>query len=89
MTGPGSAADRLRALGLALPRLEHYLNHVNHRAAGPAIHVSGQLPAARTCARQAALNALAVAARTAIGAAGLPRHSPVEIRLVCTARNEP
>ncbi|MBE8519575.1 RidA family protein [Amycolatopsis sp. H6(2020)] len=157
MSGPGSAADRLHALGLALPRLGHDSNYVNHRAAGPAIHVSGQLPyrdgellgrgivgrdvdvpAARELARQAALNALAVAAdavgdldrvrivqmlvfvastpelgeqsrvadaasdllvqvlgengrhaRTAIGVAGLPRNSPVEIQLVCTARSAP
>ena len=153
MTGSGSAAARLRDLSLALPRLERNANYVDHRAAGSAIHVSGQLPyrdgqllgrgivgrdvdvpAARTCARQAALNALAVAAdavgdldrvrivqmlvfvastpelgeqsrvadaasellvqvlgengrhaRTAIGVAGLPRNSPVEVQLVCTA----
>ncbi|HET6707906.1 RidA family protein [Amycolatopsis sp.] len=157
MSGPGSAADRLRALGLTLPELGRDSNYVNHRAAGSAIHVSGQLPyrdgellgrgivgrdvdvpAARACARQAALNALAVAAaavgdldrvrivqmlvfvastpelgeqslvadaasellvqvlgehgrhaRTAIGVAGLPRNSPVEIQLVCTAGSAP
>ncbi|MDX3191311.1 RidA family protein [Streptomyces sp. MN03-5084-2B] len=121
MTGSGSAAARLRDLVLALPRLERNANYVD-------------VPAARTCARQAALNALAVAAdavgdldrvrivqmlvfvastpelgeqsrvadaasellvqvlgengrhaRTAIGVAGLPRNSPVEVQLVCTA----
>ena len=153
MTGSAAASDRLRDLGLAVPRLERNPNYVGHRAAGSAIHVSGQLPyrdgvllgqgivgrdvdvpAARELARQAALNALAVAAdavgdldrvrivqmlvfvagtpelgeqsrvadaasellvqvlgengrhaRTAIGVAGLPRNSPVEIQLVCTA----
>jgi enamine deaminase RidA (YjgF/YER057c/UK114 family) len=149
---PGSAAERLHALGLALPGVARDANYVNHRAVGDAVHVSGQLPyrdgvllgqgivgrdvdvpAARGLARQAALNALAVAAdavggldrvrivqmlvfvastpelgeqsrvadaagellvqvlgengrhaRTAVGVAGLPRNSPVEIQLVCT-----
>ncbi|WP_410641610.1 RidA family protein [Amycolatopsis sp. lyj-346] len=153
MTGAGSASERLRALGLELPRPGRDSNYVNHRTVGAGIHISGQLPyrdgellgqgvvgldvdvpAARSLARQAALNALAVAAdavgdlervrivqmlvfvastpelgeqsrvadaaselfvqvlgengrhaRTAIGVAGLPRRSPVEIQLICTA----
>ena len=153
MTGTGSASDRLRALGLALPRVGRDSNYVNHRTVDSSIHISGQLPyrdgellgqgtvgldvdvpTARSLARQAALNALAVAAdaagdldrvrivqmlvfvastpelgeqsrvadaasellvevlgengrhaRTAIGVAGLPRNSPVEIQLICTA----
>ena len=153
MTGTGSASDRLRALGLALPRVGRDSNYLNHRTADSGIHISGQLPyrdgellgqgivgrdvdvaTARSLARQAALNALAVAAdaagdldrvrivqmlvfvastpelgeqsrvadaasellvevlgengrhaRTAIGVAGLPRNSPVEIQMICTA----
>ena len=149
----GSAAARLRALGLVLPAVGTTSAYVNHRTVGSSIHVAGQLPykdgellgqgivgrdvdleTARRLARQAALHALAVAAdavggldrvrivqmlvfvastpefgqqsdvadaasdllvdvlgengrhaRTAIGVAGLPRNSPVEIQMVCTA----
>ncbi|MDK1344000.1 RidA family protein [Streptomyces sp. 378] len=160
MSGPvtsaapaGSAADRLQALGLALPELRDNPYYVHHRTVGSSIHISGQLPyqdglllgrgvvgrdvdleTARELARHAALNALAAAvqavgeldrvrivqmlvfvastpdfgeqskvanaasellievlgengrhARTAIGVAGLPVNSPVEIQMVCTA----
>jgi enamine deaminase RidA (YjgF/YER057c/UK114 family) len=149
----GSAAERLQALGLALPAVRDSSKYVNHRAVGSSVHVAGQLPykdgqllgqgtlgkdveleTARELARQAVLNALAVAAdavgdlervrivqmlvfvasmpgfgdqsrvadaasdllvevlgengrhaRTAIGVAGLPLNSPVEIQMVCTA----
>jgi enamine deaminase RidA (YjgF/YER057c/UK114 family) len=149
----GSAAERLRALGLKLPALAGTTYLLPHRTVGSAIHLSGQLPfkdgemlgrgivgrdveleAAQELARHAALNALAAAvqavgdldrvrivqmlvfvastpdfgeqsqvadaasellievlgengrhARTAIGVAGLPLNTPVEIRVVCTA----
>ncbi|MFE9021397.1 RidA family protein [Streptomyces sp. NPDC007808] len=149
----GSASDRLQALGLALPELRENPYYVDHRAVGPSIYISGQLPylngellgrgvvgrdveleTARELARHAALNCLAAAvqavgdldrvrivqmlvfvastpdfgeqstvasaaselliqvlgengrhARTAIGVAGLPLRSPVEIQMVCTA----
>lgn len=149
----GSASDRLRSLGLPLPRVGSDAKYVNHRTVGSTVYVAGQLPyedgellgqgvlgrdvdvdTARRLARQAALNALAVAAdavgdldrvrigqmlvfvastpefgeqsrvadaasellvdvlgengrhaRTAIGVASLPRNSPVEIQLICTA----
>ncbi|MET9870333.1 RidA family protein [Streptomyces sp. NPDC006129] len=160
MSGPalpaaasGSATDRLKALGLDLPRLGSNPYYVDHRTSGSSIHISGQLPykdgellgqgivgrdveldTARELARHAVLNALAAAvqavgdldrvrivqmlvfvastpdfglqgkvanaasellievlgengrhARTAIGVAGLPLNSPVEIQMVCTA----
>jgi enamine deaminase RidA (YjgF/YER057c/UK114 family) len=152
-TQNGSATERLRALGLDLPAVGESSPYVNQRAAGPSVHVAGQLPykdgellgrgilgrdvdleTGRELARQAALNCLAVAAdavggldrvrivqmlvfvastpefglqskvadaasdllidvlgengrhaRTAIGVASLPRNSPVEIQMVCTA----
>jgi enamine deaminase RidA (YjgF/YER057c/UK114 family) len=146
----GSAAERLRALGLDLPPVRPASPYDNHRAVGSSIHVAGQLPyqdgvllgqgvvgrdvdldTGRELARHAALNALAVAAdavgglehvqvvqmlvfvasppdwgqqsrvadaaselllevlgengrhaRTAIGVAGLPADSPVEIQMI-------
>ncbi|WP_367318436.1 RidA family protein [Streptomyces sp. HUAS ZL42] len=149
----GSASDRLKALGLALPELRDNPYYVHHRSVDSSIYISGQLPykdgwllgqgivgrdvdleTARELARHAALNALAAAvqavgeldrvrivqmlvfvastpdfgeqstvasaasdllievlgengrhARTAIGVAGLPLNSPVEIQMVCTA----
>lgn len=152
-TRTGSAAARLRSLGLELPPVGESSPYDNHRTVESSVYVAGQLPykdgellaegivghdidveTARELARQAALNCLAVAAdavdgldrvrivqmtvfvastpdlglqsrvadaasdlllevlgengrhaRTAIGVAGLPRNSPVEIQMVCTA----
>ncbi|MEI5519826.1 RidA family protein [Streptomyces brasiliscabiei] len=149
----GSASDRLRALGLALPELRENPYYVHHRSVDSSIYISGQLPykdgwllgqgvvgrdveleTARSLARHAVLNALAAAvqavgdlervrivqmlvfvastpdfgeqsqvanaasellievlgengrhARTAIGVAGLPLNTPVEIQMICTA----
>jgi enamine deaminase RidA (YjgF/YER057c/UK114 family) len=149
----GSAAERLRTLGLELPQVRPGSPYDNHRAVGSSVHVAGQLPyqdgellgqgilgrdvdleTGRELARHAALNALAVAAeavggldrvrigqmlvfvastpdfglqwkvadaasellidvlgengrhaRTAIGVAGLPGNSPVEIQMIVSA----
>jgi len=40
----GSAAQRLEALGLALPPVRESSRYENHRAAGSSFHVAGQLP---------------------------------------------
>jgi enamine deaminase RidA (YjgF/YER057c/UK114 family) len=152
-THSGSAAERLKTLGLDLPAVGTGSKYVNHRTIDSSVYVAGQLPykdgellgqgilgrdvdleTGRGLARQAALNALTVAAdavegldqvrmvqmlvfvastpefgmqsdvadaasellidvlgengrhaRTAIGVAGLPRNSPVEIQMICTA----
>jgi enamine deaminase RidA (YjgF/YER057c/UK114 family) len=149
----GTAAERLRNLGLELPDLDGNAYFVHHRAVGGSIHISGQLPfkdgvllgqgivgreveleVAKELARHAALNCLSAAvqavgeldrvrivqmlvfvasppdfglqsqvanaasellvevlgengrhARTAIGVAGLPLNTPVEIQMICTA----
>jgi enamine deaminase RidA (YjgF/YER057c/UK114 family) len=149
-TDGSTAAERLKALGLALPVVRPASPYDNHRAVGTSIHIAGQLPykggellgrgvvgrdvdleTGRELARHAALNALAVAAealggldrvrvvqmlvfvasqpdwgqqsnvadaaskllievlgengrhaRTAIGVAGLPANTPVEIQLI-------
>lgn len=68
-----SASERLQALGLKLPVLAGTTYLVPHGTAGSTIHLSGQLPENGRHAR------------TAIGVAGLPLNTPVEIQVVCTA----
>ena len=71
MTGAGSASDRLRALGLALPRL-------GQGVVGRDVDVAGELLVQ-------VLGENGRHARTAVGVAGLPRNSPIEIQMICTA----
>ncbi|MDQ0575936.1 hypothetical protein [Agromyces albus] len=89
----GSSAQRLQALGLDLPAVRESPKFENQRAVDSSVHVAGQLPfmdgeLQGQGASERLVDVLGENGRhprTAIGVAGLPLNSPVEIQMICTA----